>query len=90
MHAHRPATTGARSAAHTAGQKLLLGALAHDNGSPALLLSYNAANGDSEEAQWALPVECGSDICSYQARAPNPNPRWSTRRLAQRLVPLKI
>ena len=59
------------------GQKLLLGVLAHDNGQPALLLSYTTAKGSFEEAHWALPVECGSDICSYQrlvveasARAP--------------------
>jgi len=48
------------------GQKLLLGVLAHDNGQPALLLSYTTAKGAFEEAHWALPVECGTDICSYQ------------------------
>lgn len=48
------------------GQKLLLGVLAHDNGQPALLLSYTTAKGSFEEAHWALPVECTTDICSYQ------------------------
>lgn len=48
------------------GQKLLLGVLAHDNGQPALLLSYTTAKGGFEEAHWALPVECTTDICSYQ------------------------
>ena len=49
------------------GQKLLLGALSHDSGQPTLLLSYTGANGAFEEAHWALPVECGQEICSYQA-----------------------
>ena len=48
------------------GQKLLLGALSHDSGQPSLLLSYTNGNGAFEEAHWALPVECGSEICSYQ------------------------
>ena len=48
------------------GQKLLVGALSHDNGQPGLLMSYSGAGGLFEEAHWALPVECGLDICSYQ------------------------
>ncbi len=48
------------------GQKVLLGALSHDSGQPALLLSYSSASAGFQEAHWALPVECGVEICSYQ------------------------
>lgn len=54
------------------GQKLLLGALSHDSGQPTLLLSYSTGSGVFEEAHWALPVECGVEICSYQVRKTTP------------------
>lgn len=50
------------------GQKILLGALSHDAGQPSLLLSYASSGAGFEEAHWALPVECGTEICSYQVR----------------------
>ena len=51
------------------GQKkkmMLLGSLSHDAGQPALLLSYSSATAGFQEAHWALPVEYGTEICSYQ------------------------
>ena len=48
------------------GQKMLLGSLSHDAGQPALLISYSSATAGSQEVHWALPVECGTEICSYQ------------------------
>ena len=55
------------------GQKkkmMLLGSLSHDAGQPALLLSYSSATAGFQEAHWALPVEYGTEICSYQ-RSPH-------------------
>jgi len=54
------------------GQKVLLGALSHDSGQPVLLLSYSSASAGFQEAHWALPVECGVEICSYQVRQQQP------------------
>ena len=45
---------------------MLLGSLSHDAGQPALLLSYSSATAGFQEAHWALPVEYGTEICSYQ------------------------
>ena len=59
------------------GQKILLGALSHDAGQPALLLSYSSAAAGFQEAHWALPVECGVEICSYQVRCTGVSNFWS-------------
>eukprot|EP00965_Chrysotila_dentata_P117697 3889006-Pleurochrysis_carterae.AAC.1 len=49
------------------GQQLLLSALLADGGEHALKLFFSNGGGDSEQAKWALPVECGAkEVCSYQ------------------------
>ena len=45
---------------------MILRSLSHVAGQPALLLSYSSATAGSQEAHWALPIECGTEICSYQ------------------------